>query len=55
MKKITDPKFKYTPSFATDIRRTFEKAQQRIARKAKRAAKLTEPRVAEVVELKRVA
>lgn len=28
MKKITDRGFRYTPSFATDIRRTFRKIEQ---------------------------
>jgi len=28
MKTILDPTFKYKPSFATDIRKTFEKARR---------------------------
>lgn len=28
MKSILDPSFKYTPSHATDIRKTFRKAQR---------------------------
>lgn len=28
MKRILDPKFKYTPSFETNIRKTFQRARK---------------------------
>lgn len=31
MKTILDPSFQYTPSFDTDLRRTFEKARHRLS------------------------
>lgn len=36
MKSILNPKFEYTPSIETDIRKTFEKARERIAREKAR-------------------
>lgn len=37
MKRILDPSFRYTPSFDTDVRRTFDKIrrQERARRKAR--------------------
>jgi len=32
MKSILDPKFRYTPSVATDIRKTFARARRQMAK-----------------------
>jgi hypothetical protein len=32
MKRITDPSFRYKPSFATDLRKTFERIRRERAR-----------------------
>lgn len=42
-KSILDPSFKYTPSSATDLRKTFARIRREEAAKAKQAAIVTEP------------
>jgi hypothetical protein len=32
VKSILDPKFRYSPSHATDVRKTFERVRQELAR-----------------------
>ena len=41
MKRITDPTFRYTPSFATDLRKKFRKMEL----ERKRAQQATQPSV----------
>jgi hypothetical protein len=41
MKSILDPSFRYTPSHATDVRRTFERIRRELA--ARGAVAMTPP------------
>jgi hypothetical protein len=40
MKSILDRSFKYTPSAATDVRKTFERARQQLENERKEAPRL---------------
>ena len=47
---ILDPKWKYTHSTATDIRKTFAKARRKLAQdRTAQAQQRTEPKVAQLV------
>jgi len=51
---ILDPKWKYTHSTATDIRKTFAKARQKIAQeKTLQGQQRSEPKVAQLVPRER--
>ena len=43
MKRILDPEFEYRPSFATDVRETFEKVRERQASAEQSKRLLTRP------------
>jgi hypothetical protein len=51
MRKITDPKFRYTPSFNTDLRKSFRKYAQEQKDREARAKALAED--AKVTTLRR--
>lgn len=42
MKSILDPKFRYTPSFDTDLRRTFARIRRELPPQTKRSAHAVE-------------
>ena len=42
MKSIFDPSFKYTPSFQTDVRKTFDRIRQERETQIRRAAPVTQ-------------
>lgn len=54
-RRITDPHFRYRPSFATDVRETFRRARVRAGVEAARARRVDEKRADTVVPLKKAA
>lgn len=52
MKSILDPSFRYTPSTATDVRKTFARVRREMQRAQAQAAR-RDPEVARVVPLQR--
>jgi hypothetical protein len=50
---VLDPKWKYTHSTATDIRKTFAKARRKLAQQALQVQQRSEPKVARLVPRER--